>query len=277
MRTFDTPVTLVAATLLLMMGCSAPLGSEPPTFRIVTYNIAAGREAPLKEIASVLEDLDADVIALQEVGSNWGGNTGFDDQAVVLGELLNMSVFFAPIYSALDERGKDREFGLAILSSLPIARAMNHTLLRQSTQTEGARPAPMPGFPEMVVRLNGEEVRIFNTHLDYRPDPAVRSAQVREMLEIMGDVNGPVLLVGDLNASPQSEELAPLFESFHDAWLGDEGSGYTIPASSPQNRIDYILVSDACEVRHTQVVEVSASDHLPIVAEVACAPSHAGS
>ncbi|MGD8322348.1 MAG: endonuclease/exonuclease/phosphatase family protein, partial [Gemmatimonadota bacterium] len=127
----------------------------------------------------------------------------------------------------------------------------------------------------------------FDTHLDYRPDTSVRRAQVTEMLDIMGRIRDPVILLGDLNAPPYAPELAPLVQRLGDAWVegqgraprrgrsaedsarGDEGAGgttgRTYPASAPTKRIDYVLVSPGLRVLRARVVDTGASDHRPVV------------
>jgi endonuclease/exonuclease/phosphatase family metal-dependent hydrolase len=248
---------------------SRTLDDSVARLRVVSYNIAAARDGSLEDLAEVIGSLDADVVALQEVASNWAIDTGFDDQAAVLGDLLGMEVFYAPIYSIPDEDGSIREFGLAILSRHPFTRTVNHSITRHSTQEEN-RIAPLPGFPEAAIEVGGLEVRIFNTHLDYRRDPSVRQTQISEMLSIMTGDPTPTLLVGDLNARPDAPELQPLFDVFKDVWATNPDSGYTHPANEPRQRIDYILVSPSCSVESSSVVNSIASDHRPVVASIIC-------
>ncbi len=246
--------------------------TDSVSLRVVTYNIAGGRYGDLDTLAAVMASLKPDVVALQEVASNWDAASMGTDQAAALGQKLGMTSFFAPIYSATDAEGNVRQFGLAVLTPHPIVRQTNHALTRLSTQQENAVPRPMPGFPEVVVRIGGADVRVFNTHLDYRRDPAVRHQQVREMLDILGELGLPTLLVGDLNAPPAAPELAPLLARLQDAWAELSPPGFTIPVHAPERRIDYVLVSAKCTVRQAFVPEAQASDHRAVVADLTCAP-----
>lgn len=264
----------------LLPGVSAASPAPPPgrtvEVRVMTYNIHAGTGSDgrldLERTAGVIRDAGAEVVGLQEVDVHWGERSGFEDQARRLAEELGMRVFFAPIYS-LDplEAGRPRrEYGLAILSEHPILRAENHEITRLSTQEPNPTPKPAPGFPEAVVNVRGVKIHFYATHLDYRPDPAVRRRQVEDMLGIAGEDPGPKILVGDFNAEPHAPELAPLRERFEDAWaLEGSGTGYTFPASSPTRRIDYLLVSRGVEVQSARVLDTLASDHLPVVADLA--------
>jgi endonuclease/exonuclease/phosphatase family metal-dependent hydrolase len=267
---------LCVGLMLVVMGCETraaggeSTSTDEVTLRVVSYNIAAARDGSLEELATVLREINADVVALQEVANNWAEDTGFEHHASVLGDLLEMEAFYAPIYTIPDDDGLPRQFGLAILTSMPVVDTVNHMITRHSTQAENAAPEPMPGFPEMVVDAGGTHIRVFNTHLDFRRDPAVRQTQIGEMIEIMGDVSGPTLLIGDLNARPGAQELEPLFALMRDAWDSGVGDGFTHPAESPRQRIDYILYGGPCRVTEAFVVQTTASDHVPVVADIAC-------
>jgi endonuclease/exonuclease/phosphatase family metal-dependent hydrolase len=126
----------------------------------------------------------------------------------------------------------------------------------------------MPGFIEAVVDVRGTRIHVFNTHLDYRPDPRVRVAQVAAMLRVMPQPSLPHILIGDLNAPPSATELQPLFARFRDAWQDDRDPGLTYPASAPERRIDYVLVSDRFRIAGARTIATVASDHLAVVADV---------
>src|SRR5262249_43470758 len=150
----------------------------------------------------------------------------------------------------------------------PIVGFTNHPLTRLSTQEEGVPPTPMPGFLEAQVDVNGTRVRVFDTHTDYRGDPAVRTRQVAEMLAIIGDPATPTLVMGDLNAPPTAPELRPLLQRLHDAWMAPEQEGLTYPSDKPVKRIDYVLVSNHFRARSASVPATEASDHRPVVVDL---------
>jgi endonuclease/exonuclease/phosphatase family metal-dependent hydrolase len=109
--------------------------------RVVSYNMHTGIGADgrldLERTASLLADLDADVIGLEEVDVHWSARSEWKDQARELADMLDMSVYFAPIYS-LDPPEADaprREYGLAVLTELPVVDTANHEITRLSTQS----------------------------------------------------------------------------------------------------------------------------------------------
>jgi endonuclease/exonuclease/phosphatase family metal-dependent hydrolase len=262
-----------AMVVLLALGCvhgAQPAAAPVPALRVMTYNIAAGH-GDLERIASAIRAAGADVVALQEVDVHWDARSGFADQASVLGERLGMQARFAPIYDmpGTAEHPERRQFGVALLSRFPVIAFTNHEITRLSTQQNGAAPALMPGFLEARLDVHGTIIRVFNTHTDYRSDPSVRRRQVADMLAIVGDSARPTLLFGDLNAPPSAPELQPLFGRFRDAWRSSAGAGFTYPAENPAKRIDYVLASEDFLVRSARVVATEASDHRPVVADLA--------
>nr|WP_243866358.1 endonuclease/exonuclease/phosphatase family protein [Actinophytocola oryzae] len=258
-------VLLVVLSVLSVAPAAAAV--RPVTLRVMSYNIHTGIGADgvldLGRTARAIRSGRPDVVALQEVDVHWAERSEFRDQARDLARLLGMRVFFAPIYD-LDPLTADaprRQYGVAILSRLPMPHTENHDITRLSTQDPNPVPAPAPGFAEAVVVTRGIAVHVYATHLDYREDPSVRVAQVDDMLSIMG--RGPTLLLGDFNATPDAPELAPLWDRLKPAEVG-----LTYPADVPAKRIDYVTVSAGVRVRSATVPETLASDHRPVLAEL---------
>lgn len=233
----------------------------------MTYNIHAGH-GDIDRTAATIRAFSPDIVGLEEVDVHWDERSGFADQASRLGQTLGMSVRFAHIYDlpGATVDAPKREFGVALLSRYPIVAWENDTLSRLSTQTDNPVPTRMPGLLAATIDVRGTRLRVFVTHLDYRKDPSVRRMQVAEMLARIGAVDGPTLLLGDMNASPDAEELQPLFARMRDSWLTTAGPGFTYPADTPTERIDYVLVSPDAKIDTAFVPLVSAaSDHRPVV------------
>ncbi|MBB2938161.1 endonuclease/exonuclease/phosphatase family metal-dependent hydrolase [Amycolatopsis bartoniae] len=264
----------VLSALTLAALAVAPAQAAPAPLRVATYNIHAGAGEDgvydLDRTAAALRDLHADVIGLEEVDVHWGERSGFADEARELAARLHLRVFFAPIYD-LDPAAAGeprRQYGVAILSRLPVLDRENHEITRLSTQDPDPVPAPAPGFAEVVVNVRGTHVHFYCTHLDYRQDPAVRARQVDDMLAVLGEDRGPKVLVGDFNADAAAPELAPLWTQLRDA---APGGAPTYPADVPVSRIDLVTVSPDVRVSSAHTVDtgdIPASDHRPVVADV---------
>ncbi|MBA3890567.1 MAG: endonuclease/exonuclease/phosphatase family protein [Gemmatimonadaceae bacterium] len=267
--------TLMLLVLVTVTGCFPARRGDPadPGDRItvMTYNIQyGGGGTNLAGITGAIRAIGPDIVALQEVDVRWSSRSEFADQAAVIAEALGMHVRFAPIYDIPDSAmaRPARQFGVAILSRHPIIRFSNHPQTRHSTQEPSAPPRPQPGLLEAIIDVRGQPVRVFNTHLDYRPDPEVRRRQVAEMLDIIGIWNGPMIVFGDLNAAPDAPEIAPLFARFRDAWPRGADPGFTMPSTAPSRRIDYVLVSDDIRVARAVVPVTTASDHRPVLLDL---------
>jgi endonuclease/exonuclease/phosphatase family metal-dependent hydrolase len=128
-------------------------------------------------------------------------------------------------------------------------------------------------------RANGREFFAFSVHFDHEGVVARReSAQLmlRKMREIAGDA--PALLLGDLNATPDSEPVQLLLTGLRDARslsqtppYGPVGTSNGFKRDAPLlDRIDYVLLT-----AHWRVLRYAAltdlvdgrfpSDHLPVV------------
>ena len=267
---------LLALTPLWPTASATPASHHEVPLRVLSYNIHTGIGSDgaldLARTAAVIRDSRADVVGLEEVDVHWDARSDFRDQARDLARLLDMRVFFAPIYNLPPpaEGTPRRQYGVAILSRYPIRHAENHWITRLSTQEPNPVPEPAPGFAEAVVLVRGVPVHVYTTHLDFRADPAVREAQVADTLRILGeDPRGArQVLLGDFNAEPAAPELAPLWTRLSDVWTAAE-PGFTYPADVPAKRIDFVTVSTGIHPRGAQVVDTLASDHRPVVADLA--------
>lgn len=260
-----TTVHALMISGLLFGGCAAP---EPTEVRVLCYNIRHGRgmdgAVDLERIAAVIRAADPDLVALQEVDRGVR-RTDRVDQPARLGELTGMTAVFE---KNIDFQGG--EYGNAILTRLPIVHHTNHHLPQ-------VRPNEQRGMLEVRVRAGPHELVFLNTHFDSRPDDTERMASV-ELFEgllrteaVGGERRGdlPVILTGDINATPDSRVLQRLFTLMHDACPPEMNDVFTFRSDNPTKRIDYILYNDHPDLRclEYQVIdEPMASDHRPILA-----------
>jgi endonuclease/exonuclease/phosphatase family metal-dependent hydrolase len=225
---------------------------------------ADGRVDPAR-VTRVIAACGADIVALQEldVGRR---RTGGIDQAQEIAAGLRHTLHFHPALHLEEEK-----YGDAILTALP------SRLLK-------AGPLPSIGEPRgalmVAVEVDGAPpVIVVNTHFGLR-----RSERVRQAVEILGPdwLGGPecgsghCVLIGDLNSVPRSPVYKALARRFRDAAsVGHRRARPTFPARLPLLRLDHILLGEAIEPLDAHVVEKGlarqASDHLPLIADVAVA------
>lgn len=139
---------------------------------------------------------------------------------------------------------------------------------------------------EAYVKEYGRKIRVFNTHFDHVCGMA-RNLSVRIILEYMHRLNQeeklPTILMGDLNACPDSRPIRVLSENLHNypdihltnVWSfvdnADSGSYHGFKGKLNGRRIDYIFISDEFTVDEAYVDRTNEdgrypSDHYPLVA-----------
>lgn len=243
--------------------------------KVLTYNVLGGRNTDgardLNRLAEVINTLDPDVVALQEVDRHTGRLHGVD----LPGELAVLTGMDAVFGRAMYYDGG--EYGEAILSRFPIVDTTNHALPHLETSEPRAALAATIQFP------GSDQTFVFiGTHLDHLPSPEDRIAQATAINAILQQYDDqPVILAGDLNAEPGSEPMRILEKRWADVWTGEE-DGFTFPSDAPRKRIDYILyrpgerwsVVSGYRGIDVQQADTSwrallnrASDHLPLMAE----------
>jgi endonuclease/exonuclease/phosphatase family metal-dependent hydrolase len=237
--------------------------------RALTFNIrhAVGLDGvhDLERVAQVIEGAAADLAGLQEVDRHLSPRSDYLDQAAWLAARLDMDMAYGPVVdlgpaeSAPD--GARRQYGIALLSRLPLREPRNLLLTRP-------RGGEQRGLLGAVVDVDGRAVRVFCTHLQHR-SRTERLAQATQIAGSLAAGAGPVVMMGDLNARPGDPEIAPLTEVLDDAWvMAGDGAGFTFDAATPHARIDYVLTSDDLVARSAAVVPSDASDHLAVVADL---------
>ena len=242
-------------------------GARARRLRAASFNIRHGVGLDglldLQRIADVIRDAQPDVIGLQEVDRHFGERSDFVDQARWLADELGLHVVFGANLDLepLTPGAPRRQYGTAILSRYRI-REWRNTLL---PRPEGGEQR---GLLEAVVSVRGVRVRAFTTHLQHNSQ-IERLAQVDAVRQIVARSRESVVLVGDLNATPESPEVAAITDDLADAWArAGVGDGFTYDAATPHARIDYVLTSPDVVARTAAVVTTDASDHLPVVADL---------
>lgn len=242
---------------------SANAQGKKGKLKILSYNIHIGKPPSqpgvidLKAIAKVINDSDADLVALQEVDV-YTKRSGKDiDQAQELAKLTNRHLFFV---KTIDHDGGD--YGIAILSKFPIITTESHVL----PIAEGVKFEPRTLAIATVEIKKGVFLDFACTHLDLTSQ--TRQLQAAFINTIFQNKKNPVILCGDFNAEPNSPEIASFDAYFKRSSVPN---GFTFPVVNPDKEIDYVMYSpaDSFKVKkHKVIQEHIASDHLPVFVEV---------
>ena len=227
--------------------------------RILTWNLwwrFGSWEARQDVIAAELARVDPDVVLLQEVWAD-----GERDQAVELAAPNRMQV--ARTHNLTGTRlGRPHEFGNAVLSRWPV-RTLEQVALSGPTGEPSHRSA-------LAVQVDAptSPIVVVVTHLAWEYDKSeLREQQLFEVVALVDrhrspdPTSPPVILGGDFNAVPESDEIRRLTGLsrpylpglvFTDVWdaVGD-GPGHTWTRDNPNSdealwprrRLDYLFVS----------------------------------
>lgn len=249
---------LIAGILFLSCGvwAHAADSTAPSTLRLLSYNIRHGQgmdgQIDLKRIARVIADVSPDLVALQEV-DRFCTRSGNRDLAAELAGQLGMQHRFAKF---MDYQGG--QYGLAVLSRLPIIESNRHPL------PEGAEPRCALEV-KVTVEHHASPISFVCIHNDWTNE-GIRVKQVRALLEALGQPEHPMILAGDFNGKRTDASLKLLDQA---GWnLLDKKGVKTWPADSPKVEIDYFALHGLPDisVRHEVMAESIASDHRPIFA-----------
>ncbi|HLT71267.1 MAG TPA: endonuclease/exonuclease/phosphatase family protein [Cyclobacteriaceae bacterium] len=260
---------LIKLSVALFLCCSMMAGASAQdrslTLRVLTYNIYHGEAADgsvdMDLLASIINEVKPDLVALQEVDKNTQRTGGID----ITEELARRTGLKGYFVKHRDFQGG--EYGNAILSRFPVT---------DIDAIEGYHSTPsIITFAFATVEVaSGEELIFGCAHLTTRSED--RKEQARQLMKYYVETKNraPMVLTGDLNAEPHHEELKLLLTEFAEA---DTTLGSTYPSrSTPVKKIDYILYprTPAWTVKEARTIcREDASDHCAVFAVLQYTPA----
>ncbi len=244
--------------------------------RVASYNIhkcqGIDHRVRPERIAGVLDELDADIVALQEVVGPGSGRE--EDHARRVAEGRGYYAVF----------GKNRThqgaaYGNLLLSRYPVLDSWNYDITTGKREPRGVLRAD-------VKMGDGRVLHLFNVHLGtaYSERREQAGQLVSERILCNQKLAGSRIVLGDFNEwfpDLASRLLAAHCETLRSRALSVRCRTY--PGFLPLLRLDHIYFDGGLKLRglacHRSRTALVASDHLPIVAEfhlpVRTAASHA--
>jgi len=247
-------------------------------FRIATYNIHKCRGLDMKfapeRIISVLRELDADILCLQEVVNipdsasvTWA--TEADAAGNVFDQAGQIERAFPGYVSVFGENRPFRNgiYGNMTLTRLPLKRWKNFDVSRRGRERRGI-------LETEVEAGNGLTLHVFNVHLG----TGHMERRYQGRLLVNGrilenpEVKGPRLVIGDFNEWTRgltTRLLRQSFQTFRPRHAGRFPRTY--PGILPLLSLDHCyfeppLHLDATTLWRTRTALI-ASDHLPLIAD----------
>jgi endonuclease/exonuclease/phosphatase family metal-dependent hydrolase len=228
--------------------------------RIATYNIhrcrGMDRRTMPSRVAEVIREMNADVVALQEVIGAGPSGAG---QAEEIGAALGMGWVMHSVRQL-----RNHHFGNVVLSRFPVSHHGHYDLSWRTCEERACQRVDLDV---------GEDVlHIYNVHLG----TAVleRRYQAARLAAFVHDhrITGPKIILGDFNEWMKglaTKTLSALFKSIDIAQHLKRKRTY--PGFFPMLHLDHIYYEGDVTVRRMELVRtrraLMASDHLPLVAD----------
>jgi endonuclease/exonuclease/phosphatase family metal-dependent hydrolase len=234
--------------------------------RVATYNIHKCRgldqRTSPERIAAVIAELDADVVAIQEILDVQNGRAEFDQARRIKGKLKDFNWCFGE-----NRRLHGGGYGNMTLSRFPVLVCQNYDVTWRHRERRGCLRTDL-GLRDCAV------LHVFNVHLG--TSFIERRHQARKLLseEVLnrGECCGPRIVVGDFNEWTRglvSRLMADAFEALQPrAFLR---YARTYPGIFPVLHLDHFYYDKQLSLKrfrlHRSRKALVASDHLPLVAD----------
>ncbi|MEO6395119.1 MAG: endonuclease/exonuclease/phosphatase family protein [Devosia sp.] len=227
--------------------------------KVASYNIrkAVGldwRRRPDRVLA-VLNEIDADIVALQEVDRRFGSRISALDPAIIERQTDYRAISFSERPQSLGHHG-------------------NVILARKSFRVVHAFPMALPHLEPRGAAVadldckGGRLLRVVGMHLGLtRKWRALQTETVVRELQAL-EARMPTVLMGDLNEPSLNSSVLRAFEQRHTI----AAPGPSFHATMPLFSLDRIIVTEDIAIArtgvHNSILSREASDHLPIWAVV---------
>jgi endonuclease/exonuclease/phosphatase family metal-dependent hydrolase len=226
--------------------------------KVATYNIrksvGTDRRRDPQRIMRILHEIDADVVALQEVDLRFGDRT-----TTLAPDAIVETTNYAPI-----------RFGVRATS---LGWHGNALLVRKGIEILAEERIELPAFEprggvRADLRVDGRRIRVVGLHLGLIGRWRIRQAQaVTAYLERI-EGRTPTIIMGDLNQWNTEGGCLNHFAETHTV----VAPGPSFHARRPVLPLDRIILSPEIEVRsagvHMSPLARTGSDHLPVWAQL---------
>jgi len=214
-----------------------------------------------ERIVDVLREIDADIIALQEVWSREGASQE-ENQARFIAEELEMDRYLGE-----NRKHKGGSFGNVLLTRLPVHETRNYDVSVRGREQRGCLRADIEVGPAGLIH-------VFNVHLGTAF--LERRYQARKLIDsaILNneELTGPRIMLGDFNEWTRGLTTRLLASHLKSADIKLHlQRSKTYPGFLPFLHLDHVYFDTQLDLNsltlHKSRTALVASDHLPLVAD----------
>lgn len=240
--------------------------------RLATFNILHGRDPDTDHVdpsrlAAAVRELDADVVALQEVDRNQP-RSGHADLAAVAAEAMGaVDHRFVAALSG-EERPDAAGYGVALLSRQPVSAWQVVRLPGVPVPAPWAfhdqrlphlvRDEPRVGVAAEIEVPGGGRLTVVSTHLSFLTYWNRR--QLRQLVRAVRPSPRPLVLLGDLNMGPGTATRTTGMRAL--------AAHLTFPAWRPERQIDHALADGPVTAVASRALHAGLSDHLALTVDI---------
>jgi len=246
------------------------------TLTLLTLNIAHGRKdgfnqllipnttirSNLIEIANLLKQVDANVVALQEADgpSAW---SGYFDHVAYLADLAGYPWNIRSDHA----KGNMINYGTGLLSRAPFKEVISHDFPKSP-------PTLRKGFTLGQIDWQPDEnkppvaIDILSVHLDFSRRK-VRKKQISDILRILENRDHPTIILGDFNSDwLKTDSVIRTLAECGNTKVFEPHSINHGTYKFGKHRLDWVLLSAELEFKRYEVLPDIVSDHQAIVVEI---------
>lgn len=251
-------VYIFIAFLLCLLPSFGAAG-QTISLRVMSMNIKEGASYASNEskpYADLIMEYDPDFVCLQEVDYKTIRNGKRD----WLNEVAKQCGMFPYYCKSFSYQGGG--FGTAILSKYPFFKAFKTVFSASGTREDRASGWVYVQLP------SGMTVRVATTHLALETaDITTKHIASVNSAIFADDTTTPTLLVGDFNATPDSDPIKYAKIKWQEI---APGQGFTIPSSGPNRQLDYVMgyPKQWKYSKYEILARPDLSDHCFIIADV---------
>lgn len=268
-------MVLLATAAAVATGERRAAAAAAVSLRVMDWNVQGGQGTDgvtdFDRIVSVIRQQNPDVVTLQELHDNRaiGGENQWQ-------RLLDEFPGYQAHFARSDDNAFGGSAGNLILSRYPIQERLTVLLPQYPADTTAVRRS----LGGVRIDVGGTDVRVYTTHLSAGVGAEATERRARQARAVVDRVSSsaimrtPALLTGDLNVRP-GDAIRPWFAApgWLDAWTqlnANTGADtVTLPGNGDDARIDYVYATPAFDVTAARTVTTGASDHRPVVVDVA--------